>query len=38
MKDMYIKIKELADKYRSNLKNKLENRIEEMQMMTTLII
>ena len=31
MKDMYIKIKELADKYRSNLKNKLENRIEEMQ-------
>lgn len=31
MKDIYIKIKELADKYRSNLKNKLENRIEEMQ-------
>ena len=30
MKNMYIKIKELANKYRSNLKNKLENRIEEM--------
>lgn len=30
MKDMYIKIKKLADKYRSNLKNKLKNRIEEM--------
>lgn len=31
MENMYIKIKELANKYRNNLKNKLENRIEEME-------
>ena len=31
MESIYIKIKELADKYRSNLKNKLANRIEEME-------
>lgn len=31
MEDMYEKIKELATKYRDNLKEKLENRIIEMQ-------